>query len=434
MPGGTRVNARGPSPRALRTAVEDAIHAPVPRHRRRSRRRRLLGPLGIGIVAFIGIATIVAGNGAAPPSTAGAVADATDKVPAATKRGQPARRTSLRSPPNLPGRPRPRPWTSPPPSSRTRATRHPSRTLTGYRWPIANARLTLPFGKTPWGGWLVDGEKFHDGIDLATFCGDKVVAAHDGVVLAAGRRYDDHMGWIGDLSKYKARLDAKKLWVTLPIVVVIDDGNGYRSVYAHFGKEVVKKGQEVKAGDLLGYEGRTGRASGCHLHYGIFSPSETDQYVMDPVAAKRMKLPGVEIARIDPQLVLPERSTIEADEVDPSRSRAPARRPDAVRRRRRRSDSARRRTRRASCGAGPLSSASRPRGPRTGSARTESQALAGIRQRRSVPAMTPTRAAERISMGDTVRRATVPDAVNDRRRRIADAFEAGATAAGIAAR
>ena len=65
-------------------------------------------------------------------------------------------------------------------------------------------------------------ERFHDGIDLATFCGDKVFAAHDGVVLAAGRRYDDHMGWIGDLSKYKARLDAKKLWGTLPIVVVIE--------------------------------------------------------------------------------------------------------------------------------------------------------------------------------------------------------------------
>ena len=37
-----------------------------------------------------------------------------------------------------------------------------------------------------------------------------------------------------------------------PIVVVIDDGNGYRSIYAHFGKVDVKKGQVVKAGQLLG--------------------------------------------------------------------------------------------------------------------------------------------------------------------------------------
>ena len=115
------------------------------------------------------------------------------------------------------------------------------------------------------------------------------------------------MGWIGDLSTYYARLEAKKLWVTLPIVVVIDDGNGYRSVYAHFGKIVVKTGQTVTAGTLLGYEGRTGRASGCHLHYGLFSPTETASFDMDPVAAKHMKLPGVEIARVDPQLVLPGR-------------------------------------------------------------------------------------------------------------------------------
>ena len=83
---------------------------------------------------------------------------------------------------------------------------------------------------------------------MATFCGDKVRAAHAGTVLAAGRHFDDHLGWVGDLSAYYARLDKKKLWTTLPIVVVIDDGNGYRSVYAHFGKVVVKTGQVVKAG------------------------------------------------------------------------------------------------------------------------------------------------------------------------------------------
>jgi murein DD-endopeptidase MepM/ murein hydrolase activator NlpD len=193
--------------------------------------------------------------------------------------------------------------------------------LAGYRWPLANARLTLPYGPTGWGGWVVDGQKFHDGIDLATFCGDKIVAAHDGVVLAAGRHYDDQMGWIGDLSPYYARLDAKKLWVTLPIVVVIDDGNGYRSVYAHFGKVVVKKGQTVTAGTLLGYEGRTGRASGCHLHYGLFNPSETAQFEMDPVGAKHMKLPGFEIARVDPLQVFPQRTRVPAK---PKASTSPA--------------------------------------------------------------------------------------------------------------
>lgn len=183
----------------------------------------------------------------------------------------------------------------------------PSR-LSGYQWPLAHGRLTLPFGPTPWGSRIVDGANFHDGIDLATFCGDRVLAAHDGVVLAAGRHYDKLMGWVGDLGPYLRRLEKKHLWATLPIVVVIDDGNGYRSIYAHFGKITVKKGDRVRAGKLIGYEGATGRASGCHLHYGLFSPLERARFKIDADVAKRMKLPRYEIARIDPLLVLPERT------------------------------------------------------------------------------------------------------------------------------
>lgn len=88
--------------------------------------------------------------------------------------------------------------------------------------------------------------------------------------------------------------------------MVIDDGNGYRSVYTHLGKVVVKKAQAVQAGQLLGYEGATGRASGCHLHYGLFSPLETATFSMDPDVVKRMKVPARQIARIDPLLVLPQ--------------------------------------------------------------------------------------------------------------------------------
>lgn len=190
-------------------------------------------------------------------------------------------------------------------------------TLTGYRWPLPHGRLTLPFGPSPWGGWIVDGENFHDGLDLATFCNDRIVAAHDGVVIAAGRHFDDHIGWVGDLKPYYARLDKKHLWSTLPIVVIVDDGNGYRSVYAHFWKIVVKKGDKVTAGKLIGYEGMTGRASGCHLHYGLFSPDETATFATDKDVAKRMKLPAAEIARIDPLRVLPPRPK------DPKPSAAP---------------------------------------------------------------------------------------------------------------
>lgn len=179
-------------------------------------------------------------------------------------------------------------------------------TLSGYRWPLARGRLTLPFKPIPGGTFTRGGHPLHDGIDVASFCGDRVVAAHDGVVLAAGRHFDDLLGWQGDLGPYYAHLDEKKMWNALPIALVVDDGNGYRSVYAHFERVVVKVGQRVTAGELVGYEGRTGHASGCHVHYGLFSPAETARFGVRPDVRKRLRTPPFEIARIDPLLVLPD--------------------------------------------------------------------------------------------------------------------------------
>ena len=196
------------------------------------------------------------------------------------------------------------PTVSAQPTASAQPTPAPPQTLVGYRSPLPHGRLTLPFGPSPWGSRLVEGKAFHDGIDIATFCGDGIKAAHDGTVLAASRRFDTEIGWVGNLKPYFARLDRKHLWGTLPITVVIDDGNGYRSIYAHFSKVVVKKGQTVKAGQLLGYEGMTGRASGCHLHYGLFSPLETATFAIEPDVVKRMKVPAAQIARINPLLVI----------------------------------------------------------------------------------------------------------------------------------
>lgn len=179
-------------------------------------------------------------------------------------------------------------------------------TLSGYRWPLERGRLTLPFKAIPGGTFLRDGVPFHDGIDVASFCGDVVVAAHDGVVLAAGRHFDDQLGWLGDLRPYYANLTEKRRWNTLPIVLVVDDGNGYRSVYAHFERVVVRVGQRVRAGQLVGYEGRTGHASGCHVHYGLFSPLETARFGVRADVRRRLRTPAAEIARIDPLLVMPD--------------------------------------------------------------------------------------------------------------------------------
>jgi murein DD-endopeptidase MepM/ murein hydrolase activator NlpD len=296
----------------------------VPRHRRRPGLSRYLLLAALGAIALTGIGSIVAGT-ILPATPAGAVEGVSgvpgDRLaldPAAAMAIPAARQVEPAGPVDEPASPAPdaasldvgRQAASTLPAAATE--------LGGYQWPLPHGRITLPFGPTRWGSRVVDGEPFHDGLDLATFCGDRIVAAHDGVVMTAGRRYDTVMGWVGDLQPYLDRLEVKGLWSTLPIVVVIDDGNGYRSIYAHFSKVVVKKGQTVKAGQFLGYEGMTGRASGCHLHYGLFSPLESDTFAIDPDVAKRMKLPEQEIARVDPLLVLPARAI---DQPSPSSTR-----------------------------------------------------------------------------------------------------------------
>ena len=51
--------------------------------------------------------------------------------------------------------------------------------------------------------------------------------------------------------------------------VEIDHGNGYRTVYAHMKNYLVKKGEHVKQGQVIGQVGSTGRSTGPHLHYEI---------------------------------------------------------------------------------------------------------------------------------------------------------------------
>jgi murein DD-endopeptidase MepM/ murein hydrolase activator NlpD len=275
-------------------------------------RGRWRGARRVAILAAVAIALAVAtpmlGAAVAPaaPPLAGDVARAVSE-PSATP--TPTSSSTPSSPPSSPaGDPRlavVRATDPDAPMTISQRIPPPVASLTGYRWPISKGRVTLPFKAIPGGEWINDGKLFHDGVDMASFCGAPVGAAHDGVVLAAGRNFDNFIGWVGDLRPYYHRLDVRHTWGDLPNVVVIDDGNGYRSIYAHFRDVTVRPGERVRAGQLIGHEGRTGHASGCHVHYGLFSPLEKRTFGVRPDIVRHMLLPRFELARIDPLLVLP---------------------------------------------------------------------------------------------------------------------------------
>jgi murein DD-endopeptidase MepM/ murein hydrolase activator NlpD len=84
----------------------------------------------------------------------------------------------------------------------------------------------------------------HTGMDLKLSLGDSVVAAWDGVVRMA-----------------------KKNYYAYGNTVVIRHANGLETLYAHLSKINIQENQPVKAGDLIGYAGRTGRATTEHLHF-----------------------------------------------------------------------------------------------------------------------------------------------------------------------
>ena len=92
---------------------------------------------------------------------------------------------------------------------------------------------------------------FHTGLDMAYVnrCGGPIYAAGDGIVIADGRPNAKY----GDFA----------------IGVVIGHSQRLATLYWHLSREIVTVGQEVHVGDLIGYEGATGFATGCHLHFEV---------------------------------------------------------------------------------------------------------------------------------------------------------------------
>ena len=96
---------------------------------------------------------------------------------------------------------------------------------------------------------------FHSGVDIDAKIGDPVVATADGIVEHAGR--------------YKSYGEA----------VIIEHKGEYQTLYGHLSKIRVKEGQSVKAGDIIGYAGSTGRSTGPHLHYEVIKDGKN----VDPI-------------------------------------------------------------------------------------------------------------------------------------------------------
>lgn len=85
----------------------------------------------------------------------------------------------------------------------------------------------------------------HTGIDIAAPKGTPVYATADGVVSreTGGAGYG--------------------------IAVILDHGYSYQTLYAHLSKKIVKPGQKIKRGEIIGYVGNTGLSFGSHLHYEV---------------------------------------------------------------------------------------------------------------------------------------------------------------------
>ena len=121
-------------------------------------------------------------------------------------------------------------------------------------YPLDDVRITQKFGKTADSVRLYAAGT-HNGIDFAASPGTPLKAAGDGIVMGTGNTDDACRG-----ASYGR-------WV------MIRHPNGLATVYGHMQLIKVGKGQQVNAGDIIGYSGSTGYATGPHLHLTVLVAS-----------------------------------------------------------------------------------------------------------------------------------------------------------------
>lgn len=133
-------------------------------------------------------------------------------------------------------------------------------------WPTSG-HISSAYGYrfSPMGGGTGhDAGVFHEGIDIANRPDTPIVAAADGVV-----RYS---GWSSGFG----------------MMVLLDHGFGYSTLYGHAAKTTVKVGERVSRGQLIAYMGTTGRSTGNHLHYEVWRHGKP----VNPLAFLRVQAEG----------------------------------------------------------------------------------------------------------------------------------------------
>jgi murein DD-endopeptidase MepM/ murein hydrolase activator NlpD len=113
--------------------------------------------------------------------------------------------------------------------------------------PPSKARTSTVFGVRRMVNGKLLKDYFHSGLDFAGGLGSPVTACADGKVILAKKGFRLHGN-----------------------IIAIDHGQGVISFYIHLHKILVKPDQVVKAGELIGQIGQTGRANGPHLHFSLY--------------------------------------------------------------------------------------------------------------------------------------------------------------------
>jgi len=141
--------------------------------------------------------------------------------------------------------------------------------------PISNKDLTRTSG-----GWgyrihpIYKVRQFHYGMDFTAPTGTPIYATGDGVVTVVEGNSRSRVGF--------------------GLEIKIDHGYGYETLYAHLNSFNVKRGQNVKRGEIIGYVGNTGLSTAPHLHYEVIRNGQA----VDPIFFYSMDLSPEEYDRM----------------------------------------------------------------------------------------------------------------------------------------